>query len=337
MPTVGRQVVRALVAAVEEAGVPRAEYLRAIGLREADLHELTPRVPLRDVIRYCERALAADPALGLHWGESLNERAFAPVSHLLTQASTLRRGFESVAQFERLLYDERTYEIVEAASEMSIRVINVARFPPQVSRFIAEVTLAGMFTTVRAFSVAAKPLVARFAYAPPPYRAEYERVFTSAVRFGQPVTELVFERSLLDRLSPQRDVEVHAALRMVAEERLLRLTRNAPYAMRLRHTLLVRSSRRLTMAGAAQDLGLSVRSLRRKLALEGTSYREVEYDALRTLAERLLCDQGLTIQETAYAMGFSEVTTFHRAFKNWTNVSPGVFREKLQATRRAQH
>jgi AraC-like DNA-binding protein len=80
------------------------------------------------------------------------------------------------------------------------------------------------------------------------------------------------------------------------------------------------------MAATARSLALSERSLRRHLAVEGTSYVEIQHSVLEAVAGDLLRHQGLTIQETAHAMGFADATTFHRAFKRWTGMTPTAFR-----------
>jgi AraC-like DNA-binding protein len=332
-PTVGLQVLRALAAAVEDAGASRADFLRAIELDEAELSATDARLPLRDVLRFCEQALlvSKDPALGLHWGAGLEERDLGPVSLLLAQTSSLRRGLALWSRFERLLHDEPSFEVIEDDPTMTLRVTNLERYPRAVVQFVSELRLAGMLTVIRRFCANARPLVVRFAYAPPAYRDEYDRVFGTAVHFDQPATEMVLESALLDRPSPQGDLDIHAAVLKVAEQRLLRLTCRASHAVRLREYLLAQAPERSAMAEAARALGLSARSLRRQLTSENTSFREVEYAVMELVAQRLLCDQGLTIQEAAHEMGFSDAATFHRAFKTWTGRTPSEFRQRAVA------
>ena len=73
-------------------------------------------------------------------------------------------------------------------------------------------------------------------------------------------------------------------------------------------------------------LYLSARSLRRRLAAEGTCYEVVATEALITRAHRLLSVEERTIEETAYALGYSEPSAFHRAFKRWTGTTPRSWR-----------
>jgi AraC-like DNA-binding protein len=81
------------------------------------------------------------------------------------------------------------------------------------------------------------------------------------------------------------------------------------------------------MDTVARSLGLSARSLRRRLADEDKSYAEVANEARAIVAKHLLRDKRKTIQETAYELGFSDTSTFHRAFKSWTGMTPRAYRE----------
>jgi AraC-like DNA-binding protein len=81
------------------------------------------------------------------------------------------------------------------------------------------------------------------------------------------------------------------------------------------------------MSRVARTLGLSRRSLRRRLVSEGSSYKTIVKEALAIVAKHYLREKRLTIQETAYEMGFADTSTFHRAFKRWTGRTPSAYRE----------
>src|SRR5262249_19790801 len=80
------------------------------------------------------------------------------------------------------------------------------------------------------------------------------------------------------------------------------------------------------MPTVARALGLSARSLRRRLAEEGTSFREVVDAAMGTVAKRLVSEKDRPIEAAAYALGFSHPSAFHRAFKRWTGATPASTR-----------
>jgi AraC-like DNA-binding protein len=329
--TVSMGVVRGLVDIAVLSGVPRTRFLRAAQLEPTTLDAPDARMSRAEVYRLCELAmeLTENPALGLHWGERLTGTTFPPISALIAHAATLRQGLNALYQFHRLLTDDFTYEMHESHDRVIIRCSGLPDEALRVKRFVAEMFVTGMVRLIRSFSVDARLSRVNFEYAAPAYRAEYERIFEGAQRFEQPFTGVVFDRRLLSAASPVRDEDVHGALRSIAERRVLRIAERVPYAVRVRELLTQQAAAcRGEMKTVAAAFGLSVRSLRRRLAAEGTSYAAVADDALASIAKTLLRDKQRTIQEAAYEMGFSDTSTFHRAFKRWTGTTPRAFRNE---------
>lgn len=330
-PTVSNRVLRALIETVAQSGLPRIELLRGAGLREEQLEDPNARVSYSAFARICESAmeLTQDPALGLHWGEAHASHSF-PVFHLVAHAPSLREGLASLARFERLLTDEPNFCVVEHAAHVTLRCTPALSLAsPSMRRFAADMMVVGFFRLFRSFSPTARPVRIAIEHEAPPYHLEYERILGQPAHFLQPHTELVFERAVLDALSPFRDDDVHEVLQTLGQDRIVRLTQAPSYALRVRDYLVKQGGReRVSMQAVARALGLSVRSLRRRLDREGRSFLEVENEALATIAQRLLSDPQRTIQETAYEMGFSSTSTFHHAFKRWTGSTPNAYRGK---------
>jgi AraC-like DNA-binding protein len=328
--TVSARVLIELVRAVERAGVTRAAFLRAAQIEPEQLHGDDVRVSLREVHGSCAAALelTGDPAFGLHWGEWLTSNAFNLISHLLVHSASLRHALASLQRFQHLVSDEMGVELVEQGDLAELRSIDVHDQPLPVRRLRAEMVMLGFLRLIRDFAGPnAKIVSVRFPYPAPEYRAEYARLFGGAERFDQPVIALAFDRALLRARSPQMDEDLYGTLSDLAERRLLRLQSRAPYAVRVRHYLLQqRAPQRVAMAEVARGLGLSVRSLHRRLREEDRSYASLVGEACAELAKRLLSDERHTIQETAHAMGFSNVSSFHRAFRRWTGTTPAAIR-----------
>jgi AraC-like DNA-binding protein len=192
--------------------------------------------------------------------------------------------------------------------------------------------MTGFYRMLRLFSPTARPHLVNFDYPMPDYAAEYRRVFGGTERFAQPTAGIVFDRKLLEAKQLSQDAEFHKALCAQAEKRVSRLTRTATYSERVREYLLgCAPADRRNMAVVARGLGMSARSLRRRLHEEGSSYSDVAESALATLAKRLITDEDRSIEATAYEMGYSDPTAFHRAFKRWTGSTPTAFRQNPSA------
>lgn len=326
--TVSIRLLRGLLAAAARCGVPRAHVLHWLQLSPAQLACADARIARAEWYQLCERLMdmAADPALGFHWGKKLGGSAFNPIATLIAHSASLRDGFEALCRFTPLLDDRAGFELSEVDDRVTVRFRAFAGVSARMQRFCSEVTALGLFHVIRAFDAHARLQRASFEYAAPSYRLEYTRAFQGAERFQQPFTGIVFDRALMDAASPHQDEAVRDALRAIAERHLSR-TQVAPMALRVRELVLQRRSRfRPDMITVARSLGLSVRSLRRRLSEEGTSYNAVVASALVVVAKGLLVDEQRSIQDAAYEMGFSGSRAFHRAFKAWTGTTPTAFR-----------
>jgi len=187
--------------------------------------------------------------------------------------------------------------------------------------------MTGFSRIVRQFERSAVPSVVAFEYSAPPYREEYSNLFRGAERFDQPFTGIVIDRELLGATQLHADMDFHRALEAQAETRVARLDRTKPYAERVRDYLPDGTKTRCDdMEGVARGLGLSVRTLRRRLREEGATYGAIAGAAFISLAKRLLVDEARSVEETDYAMGYATPTSFHRALKRWTGMTPKAFR-----------
>jgi len=323
------RVVRGLVEAAEQAGVSREELLRAAELDQAELDQEEASVSRSVVYRLCECALdlTGDPAFGLHWSESLCAAAFNPVSHLVTHSATLRQGFESLHRFHRLLNAEPSFRVSEDGDKVTVHCLDLSEASLGMQRVASEMLVLGIIRLIRSFCPQARIDDVSFAHATPEYHGEYTRLLALVPRFEQPETLIVFDSALMNTASLHKDEDVHEALRAIAERRILQLSQHTPFTLRVRDLLVEQGPTHPDMDRIARALGLSKRSLRRRLVSEGSSYKAIVKEALAIVAKRYLREKRLTIQETAYEMGFADSSTFHRAFKRWTGNTPGSYRD----------
>jgi AraC-like DNA-binding protein len=326
-------VVRGLLEALEQSGVARERFLAVSGFDPARLECADARVTLQEYDALHELALdlTGDEAFGLRLGELASAPTYNLVAHLVAHAGTLREAIDALIRFHRLVLDRPAWQLVERGVTATL-VYAVAPGSTRCRRFRAEVAMTGFYRMVRYFGRSARPQLVAFEHAAPVHAAEYARVFEGTARFDQAVTGIAFDRELLHASTLNRDPEFHAALEAQAEKRLSRLERNSTYADRVRDLLLQRgaskpsAAQRADMNAVARALGLSARSLRRRLYDEGVSFVTIAEGALATLAKQLLSDDERSIQETAYALGFSDPSAFHRAFKRWTGTTPKSYR-----------
>jgi AraC-like DNA-binding protein len=323
-PSASIVLVRVLVDAVEQAGSSRDELLRGTHFDACHLEDASVRVPLDEFENLQARAVALtrDEALGLRMAEQ-SESSFDLFPPLVSHAPTLREALGLCSQFGRLLKEGTNITLHEQGDTVAIR-LHFARVSPLSDRVNAEFALAGLFRLVRGFGGANAPIHSvDFEHARPGYHREHARIFQGVERFSQPSTNIAFASTLLDRAHMHLHSELFLVLRREAERNLDRLARELTQEERLRQYLLAQRPQSMPdMEAAARDLRVSARTLRRRLAEEGVSFRSVVQSVLETLASHMLRDPNRTIQETAHAMGFADAASFHRAFKRWKGVTP---------------
>jgi len=328
--TVSIRVVQGLADVLAVSGIDRQTFLNAARISSALLADEDARISRLEMFRLCEVALdlTGDSALGLHWGERFTESTFTPLSHLIAHSTNLRAGLQTLFAYQQVLTDETRYELVEEGDEVTLRLSALPERSLRLRTFVIEMEAIGIYRLLRSFGPDVRPKHVDFVYEPPAHRNEYTRVFQGVERFGQPYSALTFPRSLMSSVPPHKDEDVRIALEAVASRRALRVKKRMSYALRVREQLVkLGPSVRSDMNEVAHVLGMSVRSLRRRLDEEGSTFSELAYEAAATIAKELLSSKQKSIKEAAFAMGFADVSSFHRAFKRWTGLTPRSFLE----------
>lgn len=331
LATVSITLVRALAVAVERSGIVRERFLNAAGIDARRLEDMHARIPLDDYRRVVRAAyeLSADPALGLHLGEQMSLATFDVLGHLTEHGTSLRDVFEMILRYSRIVSEGPRLQFEEHGDCATIRFDLPERDTPE-SRLASEFSSVAMLRLVRRFvGHAALPRRVSFTHRKPPHAAEYGRFFGGAERFSEEFTEIEIERAWLDQAPHCHENEMRGYLVARAELLLARASEQMSAAERVARWLDAQAElSQPTLAKAARDLGLSPRSLRRRLKHEQAQFSTLLDNARAAQAKQRLQDpQERQIQDTAYALGFRTASAFSRAFKRWTGETPKAYRK----------
>lgn len=156
-----------------------------------------------------------------------------------------------------------------------------------------------------------------------------ERVFNTQVRYGQPQTALHFDANWLRLPVVQDASSLQAFLNDTPRNLLTRYRDDSCLAERIRRHLRCHLDDELpSLEQMAETLRLTPQTLRRRLRDEGRGYQSIKDSLRRDAAIALLEHTDLPLQQVALRVGFSEPSAFHRAFKKWTGVAPGEYRQR---------
>jgi AraC-like DNA-binding protein len=312
------------------------------GLDHALLTLPGARIPMRGLATLYESAarLTGDRAFGLHVAERLDVRHFGLFGYILLHSATLDLALARAARYLPLWTESARFR-----HERDARWVRVWWEYAEPDAFTtcqdSEMSVATVATTCRRLAGGGPTGLAEawFRHEAPGDLTEHARVFAARVRFGMPGTALLFRRDALGRKAMAADEGLCELLMRFADADLERagslragVAPGAPAA----HDMLarVRESLRLHLEGrrpnlqhVAREIGMSPRALQRGLRLRGTSYAKLLADVRREIAEECLRNSAAPLAEISWRLGFSQPNEFHRAFREWTGITPARFRE----------
>ncbi len=337
MSDVSVKVFRAIVAGAAAAGIAPPELLAAARIDPADLDDDDGHLPQPAEARLWREAvrLTGDDCFGLHLSERIAVDTYGALGFAVRSSATLGEAYDRVARYLRLLVRGPVFAIVIDGDAAHLRHVPPRGFTP--SRHAVEM-LAGNLVMLARRGVDARfaPRSVRFRHEAPARTAEHRRLFGPDVRFGEAHDEVVIDRSSLARPQLEAEPALGAVLDRHLGALLSALPEDGSFLHRVRSALAAELCRgEPALPALAARLGMSPRSLQRRLQQEGSSL-SVLLDALRAdLAGRYLSESQESISEVAFLLGFSEVSTFHRAFKRWTGVTPAAYRREQRERRDA--
>jgi AraC-like DNA-binding protein len=281
--------------------------------------------------------LTGEPALALLFGEAVMLPDISIVGLIGMTVETVEEGHRQINRYARLTLDEddgRTSEHLELIREGD-KVWLKATSEAYVNHpLLTESGFARSVCGARALARSKLgvtdwpyPKAIHFTHAEPSYRAEYDRIFGVPLVFGSHMNALLMDEAFLSIRRPPTNRYVFGLLSAHAEALLKSLENSKSTRGRVESLLLpVLHTGEASMDMIARKLGVSRQTLFRKLKAEGTTFEQV-LDGLRhQMALHYLKSGKVSVNETAYLLGFSDPASFSRAFKRWTGASPRMMR-----------
>jgi AraC-like DNA-binding protein len=296
---------------------------------------LDDRVPLSLAYQLLEDAVrrTGDEELGLKAGREIDVGAGGPLEYAIRSAATVAEAIDVAAKFMRLLSDAVDCRLEIDGERAVVHLDSKVSMPRAAVDFQASALHTGHLK--RHFR-AIPDLVWSFTHPAPADVSEYERTFAPArVQFSAPYHGYSFDKSYLATKRETGDPRLHALLRKHAEMLLNELPRYANFKATVQEMLTEElKTSRPTAATVAERLGVSQRTLSRRLEAEGTSFKDLLDGCRRTLALDYVTRPTFRLPEVVFLLGFSETATFYRAFKRWTGQTPLQYRKASRGVER---
>lgn len=321
---------RAVRSALTAAGCDADALFRQAGLDPAHLQDPQARYPIVRSTRLWQLAVAAtgNEAFGLAAAKRAHVTSFHALGFAVMASDSLYDAFERCARYLAVVSDAAGLTLIDAGPHTRVQIDardgDATPAPEAMDAFAAVFVHMCRGRLGRRFA----PEAVELQRPAPVDDSPWQHTFRCPVRFGARHNCLVLDtatlREPLDSGSPEL-----AAHNETVVKRLLAERQRGDLASRVRTLLIERLPHGDPGEAAIADaLHLSSRSLHRKLADQGTGYAALLRDTRETLARQYLQDGRHSVSEIAYLLGFSDASSFTRAFKRWTGVAPARARQQ---------
>ena len=322
-------ILRFVFQAMRNAGLPAEQVLMGAGVGLNHL-EANARTPSAAQIAFWQsaEAVSKNPHIGLHLGEHLPLYRGQVLEYLFLSSSTFGEGLKRVLAYQRLISDMLQAQLVITDEECYLtNMLNDGAYRHTTECIMVAVLRFFRFVSEGQF----QPLMIYFTHAEGANPEEYERVYGCPVVLGAEAIRVYFKPEVLNTRIWQAEPELLRFHEQLAHEKLQELARFDLVTEVRRAIGESLESGNTSLETVAKRLNVAPRRLRSQLAEAGSSFNQVLADYRCRLAKRLLAHTSESIEQIVYLTGFSEPSTFYRAFKRWTNLTPIEYRKKKQA------
>jgi AraC-like DNA-binding protein len=343
LPTVSGFAARQAIAALRKRGVSSAPILRRAGLPERDLaagaggptdHRVSATAQAK-FINFAAEA-ADDSAFGLHLAEQADPRDAGIFFYIASGANNFGGALALFERYFRIVNEAVRFKLRKTTEGLAVEVefVNV---PRHLVRQNAEFGISVILKALRTMAGRnIHPIRAGFVHGRNSDLRDFERFYGCAVEFARAVSEgatsdlLEFSNDALALPLVTTDAKLIEALQPFCD---LAARERRTAAGTLRAAVETEAERLLphgqaTAQTVAKVFAVSVRTLSRRLACEGTTFAEVVDQLRRSLALQYVKDPGMSLSQIAWLLGYEGSTSFSHAFRRWMGRSPSAVRNE---------
>ncbi len=280
--------------------------------------------------------LTADPSLSFEFGKLIGSNAQGFFGYAIKASENLEQA---------ILFEEKYMPVIFDTLNMKLNTIGTDKFSIEIeykapelfipflselvaSSFVQAFTdLAGKRNRVRVIENF-KAFELKLSYAPPEYAELYQRYIPFKVSFDQAFNEIIGPQGLLYQKNKNYDPNLH---KLMVDQFDIKLEnkRNDSISSKIKHLLKEKIGNEPNIQQASATLNMSERTLRRKLSVENTSFRNILLDTRMEESKILIKKGELNLEQIAYKLGYQHPSTFSSAFKKRYSISPKEYKESL--------
>ena len=326
---------RLLCSMLRSRGVDIAPILAGSGLSWDGLIKGNAGINFVQIRHIIQAALefSNTPALGLVLGSATPASAHGPVGYAALAAQDVAQALSLFGTYARLrigALDLRMVQECEGEGEQICRIVMREQFDlADVRIFICEASLVVIVRLLETILGQSLPQLTYYLpYPAPAWQGEYGHHLAGTCQFDATCLEIRLPGALLHAPCLTADPQALAWARKDCEHGLAQLQREGDITQQVRLRLMDCDGNYPTSSALALDLNMSLRTLVRKLARQGTSYQALLDEARKELAQWYLQHTNYPVERIAERLGYQDTSNFSRCFKRWFGVTPSQARQQ---------
>lgn len=324
------QYLRLLADQVGALGVDVPLWLLGAGLREPQLDDASLEIPFAVFEKLVKSALVLtrEPALGLLVGQRLQMNMHGALGYAAASSGSIREALGIFSAFSQLRFSPVAVSSEVHGDEVWVRFGETEPLG-EIRRPVLEallMTAKNMLDSITLDACRIRAVV--FPFERPPEADLVAQLFGCEVRYRADWAGFTLPASVLDLPLRSADPVAFREAVLICQRELERLGASSTFSGRVRRLLLERQNGFPSLSVAARLLHVTPRTLHRRLTAEGTSFNQLLEDVRHTLAIEHLKVERISIEEIAYALGYTDLSNFRRAFKRWEGMPPTEYRER---------
>jgi len=332
---VSLNVLNALFAYAAGRGFDRDAVLAAGGLSPAALNTSDERVPssvLFGVHRALDTLTEADTwALGV--ADAVPKGSYGIAEYIFRSQPSLLDSFHVIVRYSCLLSEVSQLGLRTAGTDVVFEAVHVdpELRGPNLHRTLYQTLLSSIMHVAREITTPEfAPFRVTLPFEPPSGdTSKYRAVFGCIPEFETSPAALHFDAATLASVPRAADPNLSSILQSHADELISRVTSHDEFVNQVRRVLLQQlHGRDSSLHAIARLLSTSNRSLQRRLADSGYTFKTLLDETRYDLARQYLSDSKISIDEIAFLLGYSDNSAFVKAFKRWGEVTPGEYRTR---------
>jgi AraC-like DNA-binding protein len=331
-PTAGGAMTRYAYARAKAAGIEVDRILKQANLSVVQIEHVGERLRVRDQISFLNLVAGKleDDFLGFHLALVPDLREMGWLYYVSASSHTLAEALQRGARYSSIVNEGVPLHYADKGNiAITVHHVGVSR---HLDRHQIEFVMTALVRMCRELSgLRLVPSGVRFIHRRERWPREFSKFFGGNVEFAADRDQVTFAAGIGNLPTVGPDPYLNKLLVAYCEEALSR----KPAARGPFRTIVENAMVPLLPHGKARSneiarrLGIGQRTFARRLSLEGLTFSEVLASLRSDLAERYLADEGLSISEIAWLLGYQEVSAFTHAFKRWTGKTPRSTRARL--------